>query len=194
MPEMKTHQTAVVLIPPLELWEPIQQIRRRYDRQFKRWMPHITLLYPFRPEAMFAEIGGALEKRCATIDPFEIELVPVRFFEHNHRSYTMWLSPEPSERVIRLQAMLLECAPDCNDVNLYATSFLPHLSVGQARNRDELEERMERIRTSLAPIRFTATDVAMIRRGPGPSDPFQVDRLIPLGRASENAQTRPSHR
>ena len=43
----KTHTTAVVLIPPEEVWEPIQALRRAHDRNFDRWMPHITLLYPF---------------------------------------------------------------------------------------------------------------------------------------------------
>ncbi|MBI5480461.1 MAG: 2'-5' RNA ligase family protein [Deltaproteobacteria bacterium] len=46
---MKTHHTAVVIIPPGEIWGPIQAIRQRHDQQFHRWMPHITPLYPFRP-------------------------------------------------------------------------------------------------------------------------------------------------
>jgi len=33
----KTYTTAVVLIPPLELWPPIQAIRRAHDRHNVRW-------------------------------------------------------------------------------------------------------------------------------------------------------------
>ena len=44
----KTHTTAVVLIPPESVQPPIQAIRSVHDRNFLRWMPHITLLYPFR--------------------------------------------------------------------------------------------------------------------------------------------------
>jgi hypothetical protein len=40
----KTHKTAVVVIPPDDLWAPIQALREKYDRHFRRWMPHITLL------------------------------------------------------------------------------------------------------------------------------------------------------
>ena len=46
---VKTHHTAVVAMPPPEVWEPIQAIRRQHDRNVHRWMPHITLLYPFMP-------------------------------------------------------------------------------------------------------------------------------------------------
>ena len=49
----KTHQTAVVIIPPKEIWASIQLIRQQHDTNYRRWMPHITLMYPFRPRAEF---------------------------------------------------------------------------------------------------------------------------------------------
>jgi hypothetical protein len=45
----------LVIIPPEAVWEPIQAIRRRHDRKLRRWMPHITLLYPFRPRSELLE-------------------------------------------------------------------------------------------------------------------------------------------
>lgn len=42
-----THQTAVVVIPPEDVWPSIQAIRREHDRKIRRWMPHITLIEPF---------------------------------------------------------------------------------------------------------------------------------------------------
>lgn len=181
MSEMKTHHTAVVLIPPLEVWEPIQAIRRRYDRQFKRWMPHITLLYPFRPAERFDEVRPAIEACCAATGPFDVDLRDLRHFEHSRSNITMWLAPEPPEPIVRLQASLLACTPDCNEVNLHASGFLPHLSIGQAHSPAEFEERVTRIQSRLPPIRFVAGEIALIRRGPGHTDPFEVDRLIPFG-------------
>ncbi|MGB9623339.1 MAG: 2'-5' RNA ligase family protein [Phycisphaerae bacterium] len=177
---MKTHCTALVLIPPLEVWEPIQTIRRRYDRQFKRWMPHVTLLYPFRPMDGFEAIRPALEQRCARIPPFEVALTTLSYFEHTRDKFTMWLAPEPAEPVVALQSALLECAPDCNDVNLHAGGFRPHLSLGQARSAAELEERMRCIRSTWRPMCFVVRDIALIRRGPDRTDAFEVDRWIPF--------------
>jgi hypothetical protein len=42
----KTYQTSIVAIPPRRVWEPIQAIRRRHDRQIHRWMPQ-TALHPW---------------------------------------------------------------------------------------------------------------------------------------------------
>jgi hypothetical protein len=43
-----------------------------------------------------------------------------------------------------------------------------------------LEEQLERIGSGFQPIHFVAGEIAMIRRS-DMNDPFQVDRLIPLG-------------
>lgn len=60
----KTHQTAVVIIPPENLWQPIQQIRQKHDRHFRRWMPHITMIYPFRPRTQFDELAIQFQSAC----------------------------------------------------------------------------------------------------------------------------------
>ncbi len=52
----KTYTTAVVLIPAEDCWEPIQKIRRLHDRKLHHWMPHITLIYPFRPREALVEV------------------------------------------------------------------------------------------------------------------------------------------
>ncbi len=52
----KVYTSAVVIIPPKESWSSIQEIRKQYDRPINRWMPHMTLLYPFRPESRFQNV------------------------------------------------------------------------------------------------------------------------------------------
>src|SRR5215475_13374454 len=98
----KTHTTAVVLIPPLELWPPIQAIRQAYDRHNLRWvMPHITLLYPFRPREEFAMVAQRFSRHCKQIKPFRIQLREFRVFHQGPESYTLWLAPEPQDAIVR---------------------------------------------------------------------------------------------
>jgi 2'-5' RNA ligase len=175
----KTPTSAVVWIPPESAWEPIQAIRRRYDRHLSRWMPHMTLVYPFRPRAQFDEVEPALRQACAQVAPFEAELRELRSFEHNPQSYTMWLAPEPEAPFRALQSALQACVPDCDDVAKYASGFTPHLSLGQSHGPQELQGRLDIIREGWAPLRVPVLEVALIHRIG--ETPFVVDRLIPLG-------------
>jgi 2'-5' RNA ligase len=119
-----------VIIPPDDLRPPIQAIRRRYDRQVQRWMPHITLLYPFRPRAEFDELAARFAAVCQAFEPFEIELPGFGVFRQ-HRQHTLWLSPEPRERLLALQEALWQIVPDCDATRRHAGGFTPHLSVGR---------------------------------------------------------------
>jgi 2'-5' RNA ligase len=93
---MKTHHAAVVVILQPDLWEPIQAIRRRYDRHFQRWMPHVTLLYPFWPRGDVLS-GGACATPCLRIraalrcDAWEHAFLCAR-----RDRFTLWIAPEPA--------------------------------------------------------------------------------------------------
>ncbi|MFQ5805975.1 MAG: 2'-5' RNA ligase family protein [Phycisphaerae bacterium] len=181
----KTHQTAVVLIPPEECWGPIQAIRRVHDRQARRWMPHITLLYPFQPREAFDEAASALRAAATDIDPFEIVLCKIRHFRHGRTSYTIWLAPEPVGAVKCLQAALQAAIPGRDDASRYGGGFTPHLSLGQVRSAAALEELTSSLRESWRPLTFRLTRVSLIWRNDPPDDVFRVDRHVLLGKPQE---------
>ncbi len=181
----RTHRTAVVLIPPEDVWQPIQAIRREHDRQVRRWMPHVTLLYPFRPHEEFDAAAGALAEACRSVEPFEVSLGELRWFSHGRRGFTMWLSPEPAGELVELHEALWLTAPDCDHVRRHAVGFVPHLSVGQVRDRRRLDRLIATLQADWRPIRFRATAVSLIRREDPPDDVFRVDRLLPLGAPRE---------
>ncbi len=176
----KTHKTAVVLIPPDEMWPPIQAIRQRHDRQLTRWMPHITLIYPFRPKKEFDVLAEQFKMACREITPFEVEVGRFSFFEHKRESYTIWLDPEPTEPLVRLQETLQQIVPDCDDVNRFPSGFTPHLSVGQVKGRAQLQELLEQLQPSWGPLSFAVEQVKLIWRGSPPDDIFRVAHVVEL--------------
>lgn len=177
----KTHNTAVVLIPPEELCGPIQAIRRRYDRHVNRWMPHITLTYPFWPHGEFDTAAERLRHVCGGIRPFEVCLDEFRHFHHGRERYTLWLAPEPKDALVRLQAGVESAMPDCNDVSRRRGGFTPHLSVGQIRGQDAAARLEAKLQASWMPSAFSARRVSLIWRGDPPDDVFRVDRHVELG-------------
>jgi 2'-5' RNA ligase len=176
----KTHTTAVVLIPPPEIWTPIQAIRRVHDRHVGRWMPHITLLYPFRPHHEFDRLEECLSAVCTAIERFRLALTEVRHFRHRRDSYTLWLAPAPKKALVHLQALIEQVTPECNDVSRRQGGFTPHLSVGQVRGEREMIKLKEALQASWQPLAFTANEISLIWRGEPPDDVFRIGKTVRL--------------
>jgi 2'-5' RNA ligase len=177
----KTHTTAVVLIPPAEAWPPVQAIRQRHDRNARRWMPHITLLYPFAPRPSFPQLLPALRAACTEIAPFAITLARFGLFGHGRRGATIYLVPEPAAPLVALQRRLWESVPAYDDTRRHADGFTPHLSVGQARGTGEAQALREALESSWQALTFTAGAVQLIWRGEPPDDVFRAAHTLPLG-------------
>ena len=167
----KTPNTAVVLIPPQDLWEPIQAIRRVHDTHIERWMPHVTLLFPFLQAERFSDAEPDLEAGCRGFAPFRVKLARFDYFPGPK---TAWLEPEPVGLVRSLQASLQSRFPDCNDVAKFAGGFRPHLSVGQGP-----PDLIGTLQATWKAIEFQVTEVALIKRD-GPEDPFRISRTFEL--------------
>lgn len=193
MTSSKTHKSALVLIPPETIWEPIQAIRRKHDRQIRRWMPHITLIYPFRPREEFAKSIPEIAPVCEGIEPFTVELAEVNYFHHGRNHFTLWLAPEPKETLVQLQEAIWHLVPDCNEVRRFTNGFTPHLSVGQVKGRNQLQALREKLQAEWQPLKFVADRVSLIWRADPPDDVFRVDRDIYLGKAPRNPLRGRSH-
>jgi 2'-5' RNA ligase len=177
----KTHQTAVVFTPPKECWPPIQVIREQHDSHVWRWMPHVTLLYPFRPRSQFDAVEKILKGSLETVQPFEVQLREFFHFHHGREQYTLWLFPEPVESVKKLQAALEQALPDCNDTSGYPQGFTPHLSVGQVQGKNRMRKLKAELQLSWKVLSFPVKEITLLQRGRAPADIFRVDRVIGLG-------------
>ena len=174
----KTHTTAVVLIPPESAQPPIQAIRRVHDRNFVRWIPHITLLYPFAERRDFADVIPALAKAARQITPLSIQLRRFDAFKHR-KSCTMFLVPEPADEIVRLHTTLLQHLPDYDDTARFAEGFHPHLSVGQFQHRSP-ESEQHRLQTAWQPIRCEIVSLSLIYRSPETDGRFVVAEQFPF--------------
>lgn len=162
------------------MWEPLQTIRRAHDQGFRRWMPHITLLYPFMPKGNFNKILPDLAQVGWEQPPLELTLTTFRWFRHGRESYTVWLAPEPEGAVVKLHGALLGAFPEFADTGSFKDGFSPHLSVGQVEGTAKLRRLVDELQTGWEPLRFTVGELSLISRKEPPNDVFQVDRRIPL--------------
>lgn len=172
----KVYTSAVVIIPPENKWQAIQQIREKYDRNIKRWMPHITLLYPFVPKIKYSGIETQFSEKCKQFEPIELSLNKFKFFSHNYQSYTIWLDPEPSTPIINLQSEILKIVPNCDDVNKFKEGFRPHLSVGQIRGKKKLIRVIECLQTSWKSLEFVVNEIYFISREKIKTSKFKIQK------------------
>jgi 2'-5' RNA ligase len=182
MAARKTHKSALVLIPPPSVWGPIQELRYRYDRKVRRWMPHITLLYPFYPREFFPELLPPLQNLCARWAPVQVRFRHIRLFHHGASSHTLWLAPEPEEPLRALQAQLQELFPDCSEQSRYPEGFVPHLSIGQFYGpRTAAEDFRRRLMQDWQTLECTLDALSLIARDDPPEDIFREEFRIPFG-------------
>ena len=174
----KTHTTAVVLIPPETVQPPIQTIRRIHDRNFRRWMPHITLLYPFAERPDFTGIAPILAKAAQQMSPFSVQFTRFDAFKHR-KSCTMFLVPDPSAEIVRLHSILLQHLPAYDDTARFADGFHPHLSIGQFQHRS-LHTEQQRLQTEWHPIQCEMQAISLIYRSPETDDRFVVAQQFPF--------------
>lgn len=172
----KVYSSAVVIIPPEENWDPIQEIRKKYDRNINRWMPHITLLYPFRSQEDYNNIAAEFLEVTKLINAFEINLKDFNFFPSGRQTYTLWLDPRPNESIINLQSKILKLVPDCNDVNKFKSGFKPHLSVGQIKGKNNLSTVIADLKSEWNEIKFLLNEIFFIARDENKMSSFKIFR------------------
>lgn len=143
-------------------------------------MPHITMVYPFRPLHEFEDLSRKFEEICASFPPFRIRLVEFRYFQHSKGSYTVWLYPDPKEPIVELQRALSRVVPDCDDVGKHRKGFAPHLSVGQVRL--EVGDVIRRLGETWESLEFILDEIALISRNDPPDDVFETRVKVRLGR------------
>ena len=168
----KTHTTAVVLIPPETIQPPIQVIRKMHDRNYVRWMPHITLLYPFTPQSNFQEVMPTLAKVAQQTIPFTVTFATFNAFRHR-KSCTLFLIPDPKNAIVDLHRKLTQHLPDYDDTARFSGGFNPHLSVGQFQHQ-HLNEAQQRLQTEWKSIQYEVESLSLIYRSPATDDQFVV--------------------
>ena len=162
-----------MVIPPQESWAAIQAIRQQHDRKVRRWMPHITLIYPFCPVDDFPAVREPLAAALARLPAFDVTLAGFKTFRHRRENYTVWLRPEPQEPLIALHEALSKAYLGERSSSP-GNRFQPHLSVGQVQGKGKMNRLVEELQAAWKPVTFRVDRVSLIWRRDPPDDVFRV--------------------
>lgn len=163
--------TALCLIPPQHLWEPVDRLRSLHDKAYDRWPPHVNLLYPFVEPNHLRDAVAAIVQHLAqsgTFDrtPRHVALQDVDVFNHKHDN-TLFLRPESSgdseDAVTHVARQLREALGRPVD-----EQFTPHLTVAQTYDSQSASHSylLEKVR-ALVGLSWDATEIAVLVRDSG---------------------------
>ena len=172
------HSTALAVIPPLGVWPSLQALRREADPRFTRWPPHVSVLYGFVPEPHLLAAAARVRRVLEGHAPFPLVLKAFGHFPHRRRA-SLWLRPEPSDALRRLQAALEAEFPACSEQSRKGEDgYTPHLTVAQVPHA-ETQARLSELAQGWSPQSFVVESLALIAREQG--EGFDLVAAVPLG-------------
>jgi len=165
--------TAVAIVPPEEVWSPLQIIRRKYDRQLARWMPHIPVLHPFCLQDELPDCIVKLRQLCTPLYPFALRLRTFQPFVDSAGTWGIALEAEPQKWLTELHAALRPGFPPTS------VAFSPRLCVGQMESHEAAIRIAGELQQRWRPITFLLHCISLMSRSE--DKPFAVVARIPLG-------------
>ncbi|TLD17534.1 uncharacterized protein PgNI_01750 [Pyricularia grisea] len=153
-----SHDTALCIVPPRQLWPTIDRLRSLYDDAFGKWPPHINLVYPFVQVAILDHAVGAiaseLEARLQTQHYDEcnpaVRLDSSGVFPHRKHN-TIYRRDGNETRVERLRALRKAVSSALGHQSQSDQNYRPHLTVAQSTDAKDTQHKSRLGKVDLLP-------------------------------------------
>ncbi len=122
----------IAIFPSKEIQDIANSYRMRYDPQYSKIPPHITLKERFSADQkQIDQISAELSKVAQEVEPFDIEIKKVSSF--SPVTHTVYLKVEPHEKLTYLN----ERMHDDSFPGEQVYKFVPHITISQDLSEDE---------------------------------------------------------
>eukprot|EP00760_Papus_ankaliazontas_P002319 PhM_4_TR10947/c1_g1_i3/m.88524 len=175
---------ALVIVPPPELWESFDMLRRAYDKGAARWMPHITVLHPFlmmsQGTSNTQHLIHSMHHVCRRTHPFRVRLSKLgrKTDSTSNRVYAYFeaecLPPYEGNLQLLVDTMF-EAYPICRKD---AAPRKAHMTIGQFY-ASEVDRKIREIQSQWTPVEFDVTHLHVIARV-SDDQPMNVVHSVPL--------------
>lgn len=177
--QLTSNQTALALVVPKHLQEEINTLRRVHDKAFRKWEPHINIIYPFVDASRLDSAVTLLRNKFqdATISKLCTSIDEVGNFRHR-RNATIFLKPSSASEVAlcQLRKVLVEALGCDESAGTHDGTFRPHMTIGQAGFQGEAIEKLSEKVQKLIGLNWEATSLAVLQREPS-GEMTMVDEL-----------------
>lgn len=174
---VNSYETALCVVPPLGQCHEIERLRSLYDKAYRKWPPHINLVYPFvSPELLLQakeRIHARLTKASPNL-PNQVCLNRSGYFPHrtNHTIFISESESAGSGFLDRLRSMTLEALAQ------EPTPSTFHLTIGQSEDQTGSSRDFLLSKAGLLPkIEFEVHTLAILIRERVPGQDKAASRM-----------------
>ena len=158
-----SHETALCIIPPSQLWPQIDLVRASHDKGYDKWPPHINLIYPFVQPAQLRKAAEAIGQLDITQKSEGIQVGLERAGAFVHKRYnTVYLQADGDSMssISHLRSSISQLLGKS-----FESSHHPHLTVAQSESPDSAPHKflLEKARL-LTPVHWHVTKLAILLR------------------------------
>lgn len=158
--------TAIAIILPEEQSSDIDALRSIHDKAYRKWPPHINILYPcVHPEQLPNALARMREALKELQTPVSIHTDRVGSFAHR-RNATIFLQPsEESEAAISdIRSELVKALGLSDRAGTHDGVFRPHMTIGQSSLIEKTMEYLVAKVEKLRGLRWENMSLAVLQR------------------------------
>ncbi len=176
-PASESQSALVVVVPDAE--KLVSPFRISYDPAAAAGVPaHITILFPFVPPAQTDDTTLSRLRSCFRAQQaFDFRLFGIKQFPG-----VIYLAPEPDAPFRDLTLAVWKAFPECPPYEGKHADVVPHLTVGQTTDEQELErivQELAAVAERFLPVPARATDIALMNNSHGPWEVVTTFPLVP---------------
>lgn len=189
---IKSHDTALCIIPPNMACGDLDRLRELYDKAYGKWPAHVNLIYPFvAPDSLLRareQIKAYLDRTLDSSEPQMVDMSETGLFKHRSNS-TVLLQETRSQSgscLASLRTMALEA------IGQKPTQSNLHLTIGQSEDNTLFSQQYLLGKARLLPsLQFHVGALAiLVRQRSGAADQMKLWGVIDIAR--QDGAWRPS--
>ena len=125
-----------VIIIDIKNKKKINKLRKKYDPNYKKYLPHLTLIYRFKklPKQIIQE---HIKKSIQGIKPFEVVF---KGYSKSSKGFYLYLNIEKGKGKLMKLHKSLKTGPLRAVKNPKMPRYVPHLSLGYCYNKNQLRK------------------------------------------------------
>ena len=163
--------SALCIVPPQSIWGPIQKIREVNDKNYKRWMPHINIFFPYiKPNIINAdEVSKAIYRTFKKHNIKANNIIQLNRFNSFNKGHNsnddqyIFLETSNVPFLNKLYKSLRIVFPNCHINRDHNIEYKPHLTVGQWPGK-KCKNMIRLLNHEWTPIQFKLQKIYWIRR------------------------------